>query len=172
MSWILDKEKKYSSLYHWNSNQNLNMDYRWITITTFFNIVFIYLLAVPGLSCSTWDLVPCCCLVAQSCLTLCDPMDCSHQAPLSMEFSRQEYWRGMPRPSPGDLQESNLGPLHWEGGEVLITGPPRNPINTSCLWLKNEVLILKKWSLQYLKMTSHNVSNLLFKQFRIKTQGK
>ena len=27
--------------------------------------------------------------------TLCDPMDCSpHQAPLSMDFSRQEYWSG------------------------------------------------------------------------------
>ena len=25
-----------------------------------------------------------------------DPMDCSHQAPLSMEFSRQEYWSGLP----------------------------------------------------------------------------
>ena len=31
--------------------------------------------------------------VAQPCLTLCDPMDTSlHQAPLSMGFSRQEYW--------------------------------------------------------------------------------
>ena len=30
--------------------------------------------------------------VTQSCLTLCDPMDCSLQGPLSMEFSRQEYW--------------------------------------------------------------------------------
>ena len=29
-------------------------------------------------------------LVAQPCLTLWDPVDCSHQAPLSMEFSRQE----------------------------------------------------------------------------------
>ena len=35
-------------------------------------------------------------LVTQSCPTLCDPMDCTvaHQAPLSMEFSRQEYWSG------------------------------------------------------------------------------
>ena len=30
-------------------------------------------------------------LVAQLCPTLCDPMDLAHQAPLSMEFSRQEY---------------------------------------------------------------------------------
>ena len=29
--------------------------------------------------------------VAQSCPAVCDPMDCS-QAPLSIEFSRQEYW--------------------------------------------------------------------------------
>ena len=39
--------------------------------------------------------------VAQSCPTLCEPMDCSRQAPLSMEFSRQEYWSGLPCPSPG-----------------------------------------------------------------------
>ena len=32
--------------------------------------------------------------VAQSCLTLWDPMDYSHQAPLSMGFSRQEFWSG------------------------------------------------------------------------------
>ena len=33
----------------------------------------------------------------------CDPMDCSCQAPLSVEFSRQEYWSGLPFPSPRDL---------------------------------------------------------------------
>ena len=38
--------------------------------------------------------------VAQSCPTLFDPMDCSHQAPPSMGFSRQEYWSGVPLPSP------------------------------------------------------------------------
>ena len=31
----------------------------------------------------------------QSCLTLCDPMDCSPQAPLSMGFSKQEYRSGL-----------------------------------------------------------------------------
>ena len=34
----------------------------------------------------------CVCVHAQSLPTLCEPMDCIHQAPLSMEFSRQEYW--------------------------------------------------------------------------------
>ena len=33
----------------------------------------------------------CVCSFAQLCPTLCDPMDCN---PLSMELSRQEYWRG------------------------------------------------------------------------------
>ena len=32
--------------------------------------------------------------------TLCNPVDCSCQAPLSMEFFRQEYWNGLPFPSP------------------------------------------------------------------------
>ena len=52
-----------------------------------------------------------CVLVAQSCPTLCDPMDCvAHQAPLSIEFSRQEYWSGLPFPSPGDLPEPVIRP--------------------------------------------------------------
>ena len=36
----------------------------------------------------------------QSCVTLCDPMDCSLQASLSMGFFRQEHWNGLPFPSP------------------------------------------------------------------------
>ena len=43
------------------------------------------------------------CSVAQSCLTVCEPLDCNHQAPLSMGFSRQEYWSGLPFPFPGDF---------------------------------------------------------------------
>ena len=38
--------------------------------------------------------------VAQSCKTLSDPMDCSLPAPPPMGFSRQEYWNGVPLPSP------------------------------------------------------------------------
>ena len=48
--------------------------------------------------------VPC----AQSCLTLCDSVDCSRQAPLSMGFPRQEYWSGLPVPSPGDLPDPGI----------------------------------------------------------------
>ena len=38
--------------------------------------------------------------VAQSCLTLSDPVDCSPPGPLSMGLSRQEYWSGLSLPSP------------------------------------------------------------------------
>ena len=49
--------------------------------------------------------------VAQSCLTLCDPMDSSlHQAPPSMGFSRQEYWSGLSFPSPGNLPDLGIKP--------------------------------------------------------------
>ena len=49
--------------------------------------------------------------VTQSCPTLCNPVDCSpHQAPLSMGFSRQEYWSGLPFPSPGDISDPGIEP--------------------------------------------------------------
>ena len=43
------------------------------------------------------------CLVTRSSLTLCGPMDCTCQASLSMGFSWQEYWSGLPFPTPGHL---------------------------------------------------------------------
>ena len=50
--------------------------------------------------------------VAQSCLTLCDPMDyIAHQAPLSMLFPRQEYWSGLPFLSSGDLPLPEIKPV-------------------------------------------------------------
>ena len=51
------------------------------------------------------------CLVAQSCLTLCNPMDHSPLAPLSMGFSRQQYWSGLPCPPPGDLPYPGNKPM-------------------------------------------------------------
>ena len=50
-------------------------------------------------------------LVAKLCPTLCNPMDyIAHQAPLSMEFSKQEYWSGCPFASPGDLPHPETEP--------------------------------------------------------------
>jgi len=56
----------------------------------------------------------------------------ARQAPLSMGFSRQEYWSGLPFPSLGDLptQGSNsslLHFLHWQAGSLPL-GPPGKPL--------------------------------------------
>ena len=48
---------------------------------------------------------------------LCDPMDCvAYRAPPSVGFSRQEYWSGLPFPSPGDLPNP-VQPVHSEGDQ-------------------------------------------------------
>ena len=46
---------------------------------------------------------------AQLCLILCNSV-VAHQAPLSVEFSRQEYWSGLPLPLPGDLPNLGIKP--------------------------------------------------------------
>ena len=48
--------------------------------------------------------------VPQSCPTLCDRWTIAHQAPPPMEFSRQDYWNGLPFPSPGDLPDPGIKP--------------------------------------------------------------
>ena len=44
----------------------------------------------------------------QSCPTLCDSLDWSLPGPLTMGFSRQEYWSGLPCPPPGDLPDPGI----------------------------------------------------------------
>ena len=51
-----------------------------------------------------------CVLVVQSCLTLATPWTVTHQTPLSMEFSRPEYWSGLPFPSPGNIPYLGIEP--------------------------------------------------------------
>ena len=51
-----------------------------------------------------------CVLAAQSCLTLCDTWAVARQAPLCMEFSRQENWSGLPCPPSGDLPYPGIKP--------------------------------------------------------------
>ena len=59
-------------------------------------------------------------LVTQSGLTLCDPMDCSRQAPLSMGFSSQKYWSELPFPSPVSIKSPSLFPLIPKPWQPLI----------------------------------------------------
>ena len=69
-----------------------------------------------------------CVSVAQLCPTFCDPWTGARQAPLSMEFFRQEYWSGLPFPPPGHLP--NPGIKQWSpvspalAGGCFTTAPP------------------------------------------------
>ena len=62
-------------------------------------------------------------LVAQLCLTLGNPMDC-RLAPLSMELSRQEYWSGLPFPSPGDCPNPGIEPVSLALAGIFFTTEP------------------------------------------------
>ena len=49
-----------------------------------------------------------CYLVNNSCLTLCDPMDCTLPSSSAVRFPGQEHWRGLPCPPPGDLPDPGI----------------------------------------------------------------
>ena len=55
----------------------------------------------------------------------------THQAPLSMGFSRQEYWSGLTFPTPGDLPNSGIEPMSLASsalvGGLFTTEPPEKP---------------------------------------------
>ena len=56
------------------------------------------------------------------------PWTVAHQAPPSMGFSRQEYWSGLPFPSPGDLLEPRSPALQ---ADTLTSEPPGKPYSLS-----------------------------------------
>ena len=57
-------------------------------------------------------------------LTLCDPWTAAHQVPLSIKFSRQEYWNELPFPPLGDLPNPGIEPVsihHWQVDSVPLS---------------------------------------------------
>ena len=80
--------------------------------------------------------------VAQSCPTLSDPLNAAYQAPPSMGFSRQEYWSGVPLPSPqvalvvknSPANAGDTGDAGWipESGRSP-GGANSSPLQCSCL---------------------------------------
>ena len=76
----------------------------------------------------------------QSCLTLCNPTDCSSSAPLSMEFHRQKYYSGFPCPPSGHLPNLGIKPTSlvspaWQTGS-LPSAPPGKSF-WFCYWNSN-----------------------------------
>ena len=69
------------------------------------------------------------------------PWTAAHQVPLSMEFSRQEYWSGLPFPSPGDLPNPGIEPRSPTlQADSLPSEPPGKPINKVHLGFINPLL--------------------------------
>ena len=72
----------------------------------------------------------CICMFSHlSCVQLfATPWTVAHQVPLSMEFSRQEHWSGLPSTSPGDLPDPGIKPVSLAlAGEFLTIVPPGKP---------------------------------------------
>ena len=83
-------------------------------------------------------------LVAQSCLTLCDPMEvtAAYHTPLSMGFSRQEYRSGLPFPSPGDLPNPGIEPGSPAlEADALTSEPPGKTIKPGNAWENKEEFV-------------------------------
>ena len=58
------------------------------------------------------------------------PWAVTYQAPLSMGFSRQEYWNGLPFPSPGDLPDPGIEPRSPTlQADTLPSEPPGKPMD-------------------------------------------
>ena len=73
----------------------------------------------------------------QACLVYFDSTDCTHQAPLSMEVSRQEYWSGLSFPFPGDLPDPGTEPRSPAlQADSLITKLRGNPFSYNTCPLK------------------------------------
>ena len=101
------------------------------------------LLALDGLVC------------AQLCLTLCDPC----QAPLSMEFSGQEYWSGLPFPAAGDLLDPGIKmaspalasgffitSVTWKAPWTPLGGPQKHQPQESTLDTLRSPVKCHKWT--------------------------
>ena len=78
----------------------------------------------------------------------------AYQATLSMGFSRQKYWSGLPFPSPGDLPSPEIDPRSPElEADALTSEPPGRSASFFLQWFifKENFLILgKKKSLNYM----------------------
>ena len=67
-----------------------------------------------------------CVCVLSHVLLFMTPWTIAHQDPLSLGFSRQEYWSGLPFPLPGDLLDSGIEPVSPESPALQADSLPRS----------------------------------------------
>ena len=106
-------------------------------------------------------------LTHSSCLTLCDPMDCSPPGSSvhGEGFSRQEYWSGLlcplaeDLPNPGKIEPRSPAPQE----DCLQTGPPGKPKNTGVgsLFLLQGIFLTQKsnWGLLHCRWILYQLSS-------------
>ena len=89
----------------------------------------------------------------------------AHQDPLSMRFPRQEYWSGLPFPSPGDLPDPRIEPVSLAlQASSLLTEPPGKSVlvATSSFYVTENIIpfafVLKRY---YFWIHNCNFTNIL-----------
>ena len=74
------------------------------------------------------------------------PWTVAYQAPPSMGFSRQEYWSGLPFPSPGDLPNPGIEPRSPAfQADALTSEPPGKPIFCPTSFQREWAAFLGAW---------------------------
>ena len=88
------------------------------------------------------------CAQSLSCVQLlANPWTVAHWAPLSMEFSRQKYWSGIPFPSPGDLPDPGIELVSPAlAGEFFTTEPPGKPESICMLYANTMPFQIGAWA--------------------------
>ena len=82
------------------------------------------------------------------------PWTVAHQAPLSMGFSRQEYWSSLPFPSPGDLPDPGIEPRSPAlQTDALPSKPPGKSQEFRYISLINDILVCIILSLKTYSVT-------------------
>ena len=101
------------------------------------------------------------CSVIQSCPTLCDPMNCSLPGPLSMGFSRQEQWSGLPFSSPADLLDLGTEPasLTFVAYSLSLShlGALLQVTHFQCCYQKSRIPFLYSMLVKYMKIKSQSL---------------
>ena len=70
----------------------------------------------------------CVCVALSPVRLFVTPWTVACETPLSMDFSRQEYWRGLTFPSPGDLPDAGIEPVSRAlAGAFFTTEQPGKP---------------------------------------------
>ena len=91
------------------------------------------------------------------------PWTIAHQAPLSVELSRQEYWTRFPFPTPGDLPDSGIKPTTLASpalaDESFTIVPPENSYVCICVYM-------------YINTYIHIINQMYFSENKKKNEAK